>query len=154
MGGGLMSEANGNGRRYFVLNRPEGEARFAMLAPSDFEKLAGLLRTHRKTQLMINLKLTDIDGETALKKLDELDSRKIRYSDIVEWVNTHEGMFHFVLRSIQKEKPDATDADVDAVIHDNAELLKVAAGVAGFIIEKKAEDESPAATAIGAAMQT
>src|ERR1051325_6657390 len=89
--GGRMS----NQRSYFPRNREGGEAKFPILSPSDFEKLSKVLRRQRKVEKAINLEVAKISGEKALAELDAIDARRIRFADLVEWVNTPEGRFQF-----------------------------------------------------------
>lgn len=135
---------------YFTLNREGGEAKFPILSPSDFEKLSKVLRRQRKVEKAINLEVAKISGEKALAELDAIDARRIRFADLVEWVNTPEGRFQFVLHSLRKDNPDASEADVDKAIHDDGELLKVAAGVSHLTLGGKSpltgEGASPTAT--------
>ncbi len=112
-----------------TLNREDGALTFKRLSPSDRIRFRNAFALYRKMQLYRNLAIAEVKGTDALKALNEFDARPIENEAVVEWVNTPEGKMEAVLLSLQKDKPEAMAADVDALQLSDYELLQAAAGV-------------------------
>lgn len=105
------------GAQYVVVKKQSdgSEIRLTRLAPSDFVALANRMFRQRKDLFKENLQVAGIVGDEAFAKLNEFDSRRPNRSDVLKYSLEEDGQQQIILMALRRQKPDATEADVDGL---------------------------------------
>ncbi len=130
-----------------------GEVVLDLLSPTDFSILADLLRRMRKDDLRDSLKDVELSVTERLKLFGQLDGRKVKHADVIDFLNTLAGQLQALLLSLQKSKKDASLADVDALGIGAGRWLEIVAKLAGLEVSSNPNPASATAettTATGA----
>lgn len=128
----------------FVLNRADGgELRLAKLSPSAILRFREAFRHWRKSQLVESLALVGAGQAEALKVLNQFDAKRLPMEAVYEWVNEPEGQATAVILSLRAARPEAGNADLDALALDESEMLHAAAGVLGMSVVTRPAGEKP-----------
>jgi hypothetical protein len=137
----------------FTLNRGDGTVRtFKKLTASQRIEFRNAFRLFRKRGMYTNLLIAGVAPAEAVKVLNEFDNRRLPENDVTRWVDDAEGQQEAILLSLQRDKPEASDADVDALDLTDAERHSVAAGVLGIeLVWIKDGEEKPDPTTAGTA---
>ena len=112
-----------------ILNFPNGSIELAILSPSDFLALGRQCRQERKAELISNARASGTGPDAILKLLNEFDSRPWRHADTIGYLNTEIGASAAVLRAIRKNRPRATQFDLDDLGIPPGRMLEAAAAV-------------------------
>jgi hypothetical protein len=132
--------------RPFVLNREGASLTFQRVTPS---QIVGEYRSsfllYRKGKLIETLTLMRITGADAIAHCDKFDEKsyKLRDADVLRWVNDPPGRKRAIMLSLQRDKPNAGDAEFDALNLTPAEQMKVAAAVLGLELVSEGEGTNP-----------
>ena len=139
--------------RPVVINRADGtELRLRRCSPADRYRFRAVFRAYRKAGRANSLSLLGVAGRDALPYLDEIDARRLKESEVIEWVNHPEGQREAVLLSLRADNPKATMDDVDALGLDDDGLLRAAAGVFNLdVVAAATEGDGPAGPLAGGA---
>lgn len=127
----------------YILNRADGgELRLSKLSPSLILKFRDAFRHWRKSQLVESLALVGAGQVEALKILNQFDAKRLPMEAVYEWANEPEGQATAILMSLRVNKPDAGNAELDALGLTEGEMLHAAAGVLGMSVVTKPATES------------
>jgi hypothetical protein len=120
-----------------TVNLPNGgERHLKKLAPSDWVKLANTLRTYRKAEARAWAKAGGAKEEEVRKAVDAIDRRPVRHRDVEAYVNDLGGQQATIILSLQKDNPDAGDAEFDALGIPSREWVHIVAGLLDLEVYK------------------
>jgi hypothetical protein len=112
-----------------ILNTIGGSIELPILSPSDFLALGRQCRQQRKGDLIQNARAAGAQPDAVLKLLNEFDARPWRHADTIGYLNTEAGASAAVLRSLRKNRPRASQSDLDGLGIPPGRMLEAAAAV-------------------------
>jgi len=125
-----------------ILNTASGSIELPILSPSDFLALGRQCRRERKADLIQNARAAGAQPDAVLKLLNEFDARPWRHADTIGYLNTGAGASAAVLRALRKDRPRASQSDLDGLGIPPGRMLEAAAAVCRLrLIESRPKAE-------------
>lgn len=120
------------GSKLVTVTLPDGTKRhLRKCSPSDWMRMENVFRQVRKLRVFENLTIKKATPEAIDNKMEEMDKWPVRHSDLVNFLNEHEGQRAAILFSIAKDysvttPPSTLEEEFDRLGQEPWQWLRIA----------------------------